>query len=432
MVGDPAAVRVAAGGDARRRRSSGCRSRCSSPARCSSSPPGVINVQYWYPFKFNFVVAHYYGAVVFVASLVLHVRGQAAGDRAAPTASAGILKPLRDDLAAHGARAARATGWSPRDRRRRRSSRRGLFALRRRGRGAAAGRQRRRSRSAARCAELAFLAPRRDRTGPTASRSTRPPPPRGSRRTMTGAGYRLDAARAARREVCAVPRRAAGAGAAHARRCRSPASRAGRRRRRGPACRSPRSPSAPARRGRARCSCESLQPARRAPPGDADAATQIARRARAAGAEGQRRRPVARPRLPGADHRPGAARRAQHEVGGRDDVHGRRREALRYGASPLHLLAHLALLPLCRLGAAADRSTARGAENVVLWLVAAVILHDLVLLPVYSAARPARAAPRPARRRSTTCASRPGSRCCCCSCSSRSIAGKGERQPSIT
>ena len=44
---------------------------------------------------------------------------------------------------------------------------------------------------------------------------------------------------------------------------------------------------------------------------------QIARRRRAAGAEGQRRGPLARPRLPGADHRPRAARRAQHQVGGR-------------------------------------------------------------------------------------------------------------------
>jgi DMSO/TMAO reductase YedYZ molybdopterin-dependent catalytic subunit len=34
---------------------------------------GVLNVQYWYAFKFNFVVAHYYGAIVFVASVVLHV-----------------------------------------------------------------------------------------------------------------------------------------------------------------------------------------------------------------------------------------------------------------------------------------------------------------------------------------------------------------------
>jgi DMSO/TMAO reductase YedYZ molybdopterin-dependent catalytic subunit len=34
---------------------------------------GVANAQYWYPFKFNFVVAHYYGGIVFVASLAIHV-----------------------------------------------------------------------------------------------------------------------------------------------------------------------------------------------------------------------------------------------------------------------------------------------------------------------------------------------------------------------
>jgi DMSO/TMAO reductase YedYZ molybdopterin-dependent catalytic subunit len=34
---------------------------------------GIMNAQYWYAFGFNFVVAHYYGAVVFVASLALHV-----------------------------------------------------------------------------------------------------------------------------------------------------------------------------------------------------------------------------------------------------------------------------------------------------------------------------------------------------------------------
>ena len=55
----------------------------------------------------------------------------------------------------------------------------------------------------------------------------------------------------------------------------------------------------------------------------------------------------------------------------------------RYGASPLHLLAHLALLPLCAW-ALLQIADARRAENIVLWLVAAVILHDLVLLPAYS------------------------------------------------
>jgi DMSO/TMAO reductase YedYZ molybdopterin-dependent catalytic subunit len=34
---------------------------------------GIVNAQYWYAFHFNFVVAHYYGAVVFTAALALHV-----------------------------------------------------------------------------------------------------------------------------------------------------------------------------------------------------------------------------------------------------------------------------------------------------------------------------------------------------------------------
>jgi DMSO/TMAO reductase YedYZ molybdopterin-dependent catalytic subunit len=34
---------------------------------------GVCNIQDWYPFGFNFVVAHYYGAVVLVGALVTHV-----------------------------------------------------------------------------------------------------------------------------------------------------------------------------------------------------------------------------------------------------------------------------------------------------------------------------------------------------------------------
>ena len=59
---------------------------------------GVMNIQYWYAFRFNFVVAHYYGAVVFVGALFLHVLvklpviARAYRDR-------GWIKPLRDDLA---------------------------------------------------------------------------------------------------------------------------------------------------------------------------------------------------------------------------------------------------------------------------------------------------------------------------------------------
>jgi DMSO/TMAO reductase YedYZ molybdopterin-dependent catalytic subunit len=59
---------------------------------------GILNMQYWYAFDFNFVVAHYYGAVVFVAALALHVlikwpvMVRAYRER-------GWLRPLRDDLA---------------------------------------------------------------------------------------------------------------------------------------------------------------------------------------------------------------------------------------------------------------------------------------------------------------------------------------------
>ena len=56
----------------------------------------------------------------------------------------------------------------------------------------------------------------------------------------------------------------------------------------------------------------------------------------------------------------------------------------RYGASPAHLLAHLILLPLIAW-ALLTVLDFRAASNVVLWLVAAVILHDAVLLPLYAA-----------------------------------------------
>jgi hypothetical protein len=55
----------------------------------------------------------------------------------------------------------------------------------------------------------------------------------------------------------------------------------------------------------------------------------------------------------------------------------------RYGASPLHLLAHLALLPLAgwALLQVVDLTTA---GRVLLWLAGAIVAHDLVLLPFYS------------------------------------------------
>ena len=55
----------------------------------------------------------------------------------------------------------------------------------------------------------------------------------------------------------------------------------------------------------------------------------------------------------------------------------------RYGASPLHLLAHLAALAIAAW-ALLQALQLGGADRIVLWLVGAVVLHDLVLWPAYT------------------------------------------------
>jgi hypothetical protein len=57
-----------------------------------------------------------------------------------------------------------------------------------------------------------------------------------------------------------------------------------------------------------------------------------------------------------------------------------------YGTSSLHLLAHLALLPLAgwALVQVFSVSSSKAAIGIATWLLAAAVLHDLVLLPLYS------------------------------------------------
>ena len=241
-----------------------------------------LNMQYWYAFKFNFVVAHYYGAVVFVASLVLHVAGQDAGRCAARTRA-------RE----HATR--RADRSAPRPPRRR-SRRRGLFAFA----GAALA-----ALLAANVGEsiggplrrLAFLAPRRPGQ---ASRSTRPPRPRGSRRTWSAprTGSTLSGGVRECRSAAPICSRWSSARAAPDRL------------RRGldddadvdgvPLAQLAELAGVPdaAQRARALAAAEG-----RAEQGVSCHVTR-SRTRRAAGAEGQRRRPPDGPRLPGADHRP--------------------------------------------------------------------------------------------------------------------------------
>ena len=58
---------------------------------------GVLNIQLYYPWKFNFLPAHYYGAWIFVAALALHVALKLPAVRRA-FRERGVLRPLRDDL----------------------------------------------------------------------------------------------------------------------------------------------------------------------------------------------------------------------------------------------------------------------------------------------------------------------------------------------
>jgi DMSO/TMAO reductase YedYZ molybdopterin-dependent catalytic subunit len=59
---------------------------------------GVINIQVWYPFGFSFVPAHYYGAIVMLAALVLHI-GLKLPVMLAAFKERGVARPLREDLA---------------------------------------------------------------------------------------------------------------------------------------------------------------------------------------------------------------------------------------------------------------------------------------------------------------------------------------------
>lgn len=56
----------------------------------------------------------------------------------------------------------------------------------------------------------------------------------------------------------------------------------------------------------------------------------------------------------------------------------------RYGAGPLHLLAGLTGLAVAGWGLAQAFDVVASPANFVIWLAGAVIVHDLVLLPVYS------------------------------------------------
>ena len=58
---------------------------------------GIINIQYWYPWNFSFVPAHYYGAIVFLAGLAVHVGGKI-GTMRRTLREEGVVEPLKEGV----------------------------------------------------------------------------------------------------------------------------------------------------------------------------------------------------------------------------------------------------------------------------------------------------------------------------------------------
>ncbi|MGI8712026.1 MAG: molybdopterin-dependent oxidoreductase [Solirubrobacteraceae bacterium] len=89
---------------------------------------GVVNIQVYYPFHFNFVRAHYYGAWVFISALILHVSVKLPTIRQAYRTH-GVLKPLKDDLANTHPHAYEPGGLAPLKPAKPTISRRGMLGL---------------------------------------------------------------------------------------------------------------------------------------------------------------------------------------------------------------------------------------------------------------------------------------------------------------
>ena len=89
---------------------------------------GIFNAQLYYPWHFNFVVAHYYGAWVFLIALVLHVAIKLPTMRTA-IRERGALQPLMDNLSATEAEPYKPGGLAPPVPEPATISRRGVFAL---------------------------------------------------------------------------------------------------------------------------------------------------------------------------------------------------------------------------------------------------------------------------------------------------------------
>ena len=324
-----------------------------------------MNIQYWYGFRFNFVVAHYYGGDRLRRVAGPARRAQDAGDPAR------LPRPRRPRAASLD---------RPLPRRPPTISRRGLFALVGAGSlalllanaGETIGGPLRR---------LSLLAPRRQVIGPGPNDFQVNKTARGAGITRGDDRAGVPARPALRRaRAVAHARGAAGDGPAHGpaadRLRRGLDDDAGVDRR---AARRPRARGG--RRGAGQRARALAAAARRAAAGVRSTAAQLRRPGRAAGAEGQRRRPLAGPRLSRRGSSCRGCRACTTPSGsGRSSSH--EGSLRRIPAAPAR-----APRRCCRSwpGRCCSSPTAPDAPRILLWLALSAVVHDLVLLPFYSA-----------------------------------------------
>ncbi len=339
---------------------------------------GLTNSQYFYPWHFNFVVAHYYGAWVFLGALFVHVATKFTTIRHA-YAERGVLKPLMDDVAHTEPEPHVPGGLAPEVPEAPTISRRGVLGLVGASSAslflATAGQS-----VGGPLRSIAILAPRGRSTFPdgdfpinkTASLAAITP-------EMVGPGYRL---RVGDRELTLEELR--GDDPEHAEapdRLRRGVVRAPHLDRRA----APR-PRRPGRRRRRPGPAGHLLAAPGRVPPDHPVPRPGHGRRRAPGPAGRGEGPLHGPRLPRPHHRPRAARGAQHEVGhraeGRAHVISLWKRA--YGESPLHLLGQLVAFAIAIYAFKQIIDvTSTDNLNLAIWFVAGALLHDILFVPIY-------------------------------------------------
>jgi hypothetical protein len=330
---------------------------------------GVLNIQVFYPFHFGFVLAHYYGAWIFISALALHILVKLPTVRSAYRTH-GVLKPLRADLAHTQPQPYEPDGLAPSRPAAATISRRGLLgmvggaslALLLANLGESAGGPLRR---------IALLAPRGRvfGTGPNDFQVNKTAEFVKVTKLASNPSWRL---------TVRGPRTTRSTRT----RCRSPVSKGGRRPSTGPGSAyaiSPGSSAPPGARSSRSTPCSPLGPT--PTPPTAQIRSRTTRRCSRCASTASTCRSIM------ATRRGSSSRRCQActAPSGFDALPGGVMRGFKslYGSNPLHLLAHIGVFFIA--GWSIDQiAGSHKLINWIVWFLGAALLHDLVLLPLYS------------------------------------------------